>query len=562
MILRPRQLLAKDRCVAALHEHGNTLLCAPTGSGKTVMLSAIIAETINGHGRGLVLQHRQELLEQNRRTFRAVAPSISTGVIAADTKHFDRQVSFAMTDTLRNDRNLERLPPQDIITVDEGHRGVNPSNLKIIKAACERNPATKVLLVTATPERGDGAALRELVTNIADQVTLGELVRSGHLVKPRTFIVRIGNVQEELRNVKKTAADFDMKEVAAIMDKTPLTQRVIDEWRKLAGDRISVFFASTVEHATHVTEEFQKAGVKAECVTGETPDSERAAIFRRLDRGETQVLLNVNVAVEGWDCPPVSCVGLLRPSSHKSAYLQMVGRALRTIDPERYPGVQKSDALVLDFGVSTLIHGTLEQEVSLGFEKVAKSNEAPRKPCPQCQSLVPANAFVCGLCGFQLIVCDSDAPDGFREVLEAFTLTEVDIFDSSPFRWEELFGPTVLCATAFEAWAVVLFYQGAWHALGATKSEGIRLLASNAQERMVAIAQADDFMRQHGDAESARKSKRWLKLPASEKQLEHLRLPLSDRSLTRYQAACFLSFNWNQRAIKARLDGASLRVAA
>ena len=103
----------------------------------------------------------------------------------------------------------------------------------------------------------------------------------------------------------------------------------------------------------------------AALIHGDLPGEERARHSRRLRRGEIRVIVNVAVLTEGWDHPPTSCVVLLRPSSYKSTMIQMVGRGLRTIDPEEHPGVIKTDCVVLDFGTSSLIHGTLEQDVDL-----------------------------------------------------------------------------------------------------------------------------------------------------------------------------------------------------
>ncbi len=94
---------------------------------------------------------------------------------------------------------------------------------------------------------------------------------------------------------------------------------------------------------------------------------------------------------EGWDHPPTSCVVLLRPSSCKSTMIQMVGRGLRTVDPAEHPGIVKTDCIVLDFGISSLTHGTLEQDVDLDGRDPTPG-EAPTKTCPECEADDPARA--------------------------------------------------------------------------------------------------------------------------------------------------------------------------
>src|SRR5690606_19399998 len=132
---------------------------------------------------------------------------------------------------------------------------------------------------------------------------------------------------------------------------------------------------STVDHAENVTHAFIAAGIPAVLVHGELSTPERKAALARYETGDAQVIVNVAVLTEGYDYPPTDCIVLLRPSSYKSTLIQMVGRGLRTVDPNEYPGVTKTDCIVLDFGTSTLMHGSLEQDVNLDGRE--GSGEAP-----------------------------------------------------------------------------------------------------------------------------------------------------------------------------------------
>lgn len=552
MILRPRQTEARDRTLEALRARGNTLLVAPTGAGKTVMLSAVAGT----YPTALVVQHRDELVAQNRRTFHAVNGSVASGVVDADTKQFHRPYLFGMIQTLSRPQNLARLPKVDLLVVDEAHHAAAKSYLEVVHRCREQNPALHVFGATATPNRGDGAALRSVFDNVSDQITLAELIRSGNLVKPRTFVVDLG-VRKELEGVRKTALDFDMAAVEKIMDKRPLNDEVVKHWKEKAGDRLTVAFASTVEHANHVAEAFNVAGVAAGIVTGDMAAGERDGALARFARGETRVLVNVAVLTEGWDCPVASAVLLLRPSSYKSTMIQMIGRGLRTVDPEKYPGVIKSDCVVLDFGTSTLTHGSLDQDVNLdGKEK--REGAAPTKECPACEARVPMGCGECPLCGHVFERADSAGGGEADASLAGFGMVEVDLVEASPFKWEDIWGDqSMLVATAFESWAIALWVWGDWHAIGGTKDDGMRLLASGGRD--IAIAAADDYLRTHGDQEAAAKSRTWLHLPATEKQLGYLQMnkaQAAEAGVTRYGAACRLTWAFNQRGIRARLEQA------
>lgn len=554
MLLRPRQEQFVEACIRALDANDNTLGVAPTGAGKTVMLSAVTGHMRKrGLKRTLIVQHRDELVEQNRNTFhRFNGNGIPSGLITADRKDWLRDVVFGMVQTVGRKNNLEKITkPFDMLVVDEAHHIAAPTYRAILDRLRELNPETKLLGVTATPNRGDKKGIRFAFDNVADQITLGELIRTGALVPPRTFVLDIG-VQEDLRKVKKTISDFDMSEVAKIMDRQVLNDAIVEHWKEKAGGRQTVVFASTVDHALHVTEAFSRAGVSARIVTGETPDAERADLLAAFDRGEFQVIVNVAVLTEGWDCQPVSCVVLLRPSSYASTMIQMIGRGLRRMDPERYPyHPPKSDCIVLDFGTSILTHGTLEQNVDLDPDKT----KAEPKECPGCGSKIPMFAHECPICGYVFVVAGESGVETEKETLDSFVMTEVDVFTASPFRWEELWDGSVLIATAFEAWAVVLFYGDTWVAVSGSKTNGIHVLSRG--DRLLCLSVADDFMRENASASEAGKSKRWLHMPASEKQLQHLGLdPMSGEavSMSRYRAACFLTWKFNGNGIRSRVN--------
>lgn len=556
MILRPRQKEFVQRVRAALDERGQTLGIAPTGAGKTVMLAAAVGGLVNDHGgEHLVLQHRDELVEQNEAKFRKVNPRIRTDFYTADVKRWARGgVTFGMVQTLCRPANLDDMPALASITVDEGHHAVADSYLKIIHRARERNQKVKLFLTTATPGRGDRRTLRTLVDNVADQITLGELIAERHLVKPRAFVIDAGMKGEldEERARKKRFDEIDHAAVAKIMNKRAINDKVVEHWREKAGDRQTVVFCSTLDHAREMLEAFQRAGVAAEMVWGEDPD--RADKLKAFDKARFQVVINVAVLTEGWDCQPVSCVVLLRMESDKGVLMQMVGRGLRTVDPELYPGVRKDDCIILDFGYSLHVHRDLEQHINLDAEQGPKE-------CPNCGARVPGAVFECGICGYEWPKQKTE-PRGEGDgcgnelgALDDFVMTEIDLFESSPFRWEDLFDGLVTMSSALTAWGCVLKFKGRWIAVGGGEATGVVVLA-DAGERLVALAAADDFLREHGDDKQAKKSRSWMTLPPTDKQLQQLRLdPMSAIGISRYRASCMLQWKFSERVIKNKVMG-------
>jgi superfamily II DNA or RNA helicase len=474
---------------------------------------------------------------------------LSTSVFDAQEKSWAGDATFAMVQTLSRPMNLAQMPTLDLLVIDEAHHASSPSYRVVIDQVLAKNPKAAICGLTATPNRGDGKALREVFSNVADQISLGEMIASGHLVSPRTFVIDVG-AQEALQNVRRTAIDFDMEQVATILNKSLITEAVIAHWKQKAADRKTIVFCSTVAHAQSVCEAFVASGVSSVLIHGELTPLERQTRLQAFETGSAQVVVNVAVLTEGYDYTPTSCVVLLRPSSYKSTFIQMVGRGLRTVDPQEFPGVIKSDCVVLDFGTASLMHGALEQEVNLDGH--THEGEAPTKECPECDATVPLSCMECPLCGH---VWERQPED--TGALSDFIMSEIDLLKRSNFRWCDLFGcDDALMATGFTAWGGVFFLNGRWHAIGGAKSLRPNLLAVG--ERTVCMARADDWLNDHESADSAHKTRRWLNEPPTVKQLVYLPEAMrTDFGMTRYQASALLSFQFNRKEIQRLVTAAN-----
>lgn len=571
MLLRPYQKRLVIKAKAALKKSRNTLAVAATGAGKTIMLAALAREI---GGKTLILQHRQELLDQNMSKFKRVNPDWDCSIFDAKTKSMSGDAVFASQQTLT--RNLDVMPQFDHVIVDETHHIVTPTYANIIDACMERNKKLLLTGFTATPVRGDKKTLKGYFNNVADKITIRELVGLGFLVPPVAYVVDLG-VQSRLQEVEKRASHFgDQAEVAEILDTRPINNEVVRHWKEHASDRRTIVFCSTIKHAEDVAEAFRAAGVACESLHGHTGEKERRAKIRRLDNGETQVITNVGVLTEGFDSQPVSCVILLRLCSEKGPMIQMVGRGLRTVDPEIYPGVVKKDCVVIDFGISLITHGNLDQDDGLHDETEPKETEeeGTYKICPEeyddempyrfpdcngnrgCGSEVPIQSRVCPICGF---VFEKLGPDK----LENVSLMEMDILSASPFRWTDLFGNDLcLIANGFSAWSGIFSpdHGETWHALGKKNDERkVHRLAVSG--RLQAMAMADDFLRSYETEAASKKSRRWLDEPATDKQLAILNQfgydvqtdILGGSNFTKYSAACHASFQFNRRLIERAL---------
>lgn len=335
MELRPYQQAA---LTAVLDEWDRgvdkTLLVLPTGTGKTIVFSAVAEEAVKRGGRVLILAHRGELLDQAADKLRK-----ATGLVSALEKAESSclgswyRVAVGSVQSLQRQSRLDRFSPDyfSTIIIDEAHHCLSDGYQRVL----EHFSAAKVLGVTATPDRGDMRNLGQYFETLAYEYTLVQAIRDGYLspIKALTVPLRL-----DLSSVGVQNGDFKVGDLGTALD--PYLNAIADEMLKNCADRKTVVFLPLVKTSQKFRDILNAKGFRAAEVNGESDD--RAEVLRDFEAGKYNVLCNSMLLTEGWDCPSVDCVIVLRPTKIRSLYSQMVGRGTRL-----YPG--KDHLLLLDF---------------------------------------------------------------------------------------------------------------------------------------------------------------------------------------------------------------------
>ncbi len=286
--------------------HRRPLLVLPTGGGKTVVAARIIAGAVERGRRIIFIAHRKELIDQA--SAKLDASGIDHGIIMAShwRRRPDAPVQVASIATLIN-RDLQH--PPDLIFIDECHRARAASYQSILEAY----PAAFAIGLTATPIRSDGKGLGNLFDRIVQGPSVAHLTEQGFLVPARVY----APANPDTAGVKVTAGDYNQGALQQVMDKPKLTGDIVAHWRRLAEGRLTVCFASGIQHSQHIVEQFRDAGVTAEHIDGTTPKEDRERTLADLAAGRVQVVSNYGVLTEGWDCLDIE-TEILTPSGWKN----------------------------------------------------------------------------------------------------------------------------------------------------------------------------------------------------------------------------------------------------
>jgi len=335
--LRPYQAEAVARILGELREHRSTLLVMPTGTGKTRVFAAVARRVVAAGRRALVLAHRQELLEQARSTLEACTGARVAIEKAEARAELDAPIVVASVQSLHEGRRA-RFPGEHfgLVVVDEAHHAPATSYRGILDHFAE----AKVLGVTATPDRGDGAGLGAVFDSVAFEYGVRDAIAEGYLAPIRQRAVYVEGL--DLRDIRQVRGDFAEAELEAALLAEAVLHEVAVPLLELAGERRTLCFAAGVKHAHALAEVARRYGARAEAIDGGATAEERAGALEAFAAGRIRLLVNCALLTEGFDDAGIEAVAVARPTRSRAFYAQMIGRGTRL-----HPG--KADLLVLDF---------------------------------------------------------------------------------------------------------------------------------------------------------------------------------------------------------------------
>lgn len=335
MELRPYQQEAKD----AIFEQWDsgvkkTLLVLPTGCGKTIVFAKVTEDCVRKGDRVLILAHREELLKQ---AANKIHKSTGLGCAVEKAEQSCRgswfRIVVGSVQTLMSAKRLSQFSENyfDTIIIDEAHHCISDSYQRVLK----HFPDANVLGVTATPDRGDMRNLGQYFESLAYEYTLPKAIKEGYLspIKALTIPLKI-----DMIGVGVQAGDFKVGDISTALD--PYLESIAQEMEKYCRDKKTVVFLPLVKTSQKFRDLLNEHGFQAAEVNGGSDD--RAQILKDFEDGRYNVLCNSMLLTEGWDCPSVDCIVVLRPTKVRSLYCQMVGRGTRLS-----PG--KDHLLLLDF---------------------------------------------------------------------------------------------------------------------------------------------------------------------------------------------------------------------
>ena len=362
----------KERIEKALRLHRSVMAQMPTGTGKTYLLTAVIDSFVSNNPKEKVwiVAHRRELVSQideTVRKFHSYSAS-NTSSLLSSVK------AMSIQWLMRHYDEIEEEP--GMIVIDEAHHVL----AKTYKEMWERFPKAKFLGLTATPCRLNGKGFTDLFDVLVQSWNVPEFISKGRLATYDFVSIKSDGVTQRLiDSLQKRGADGDYqnKEMDMLLNKKPSIERLYQSLEEFGKDRKGIVYAINISHAQKITKLYQEHGVKAIAIDSKTPATERQQDIEAFKKGDIQVLVNVDIFSEGFDCPDVEFVQLARPTLSLAKYLQMVGRGLRVAKGKKNCVIIDNVGLYRVFGLPSQVWNW--NAMFEGKLKVGKKKETPKK---------------------------------------------------------------------------------------------------------------------------------------------------------------------------------------
>ena len=361
----------KARIEKALCLHRSVMAQMPTGTGKTYLLTAVIDSFVRANPKAKVwiVAHRRELVSQIDETVRKFhSYSSATSSLLSSVK------AMSIQWLMRHYDEIEEEP--GLIVIDEAHHAL----AKTYKEMWERFPKAKFLGLTATPCRLNGKGFTDLFDVLVQSWGVPEFISKGRLATYDFVSIKSDGVTQRLiDSLQKRGADGDYqnKEMDMLLNKKPSIERLYRSLEEFGKDRKGIVYAINISHAQKITKLYQEHGVKAIAIDSKTPAAERQQDIEAFKKGDIQVLVNVDIFSEGFDCPDVEFVQLARPTLSLAKYLQMVGRGLRVAKGKKNCVIIDNVGLYRVFGLPSQVWNW--NAMFEGKLKVGKKKETPKE---------------------------------------------------------------------------------------------------------------------------------------------------------------------------------------
>ena len=357
----------------------NQLVALPTGTGKTVLFANLPKHfNLGTLEQMLVLVHRDKLVKQNAEKLRKYNPHLTVDIEAGGQRADpNADVIVGSIQTFQHAKRRERFNPAivKVVIVDEAHHCPSPSYLKVLeyfqvyKGAENRIPGKLLVGFTATPKRGDKIGLEKVFDKIVFARSIREMVEAGWLVEPTGYHV---STSTDISDVGTKGGDFKEGELANAVNTFERNRLVVQEYQKLAPGMTFAAFTVTIQHSKDLADVFRSYGISCEAISGETPDTEREALYQKHESGELLGLASAGVISEGYDNSRLVAGLGTRPTKSQGLLIQQLGRVLRphpaAEDAASYTGdFIKQFAIWIDFCDNTGHHSIVTLPTLFGL---------------------------------------------------------------------------------------------------------------------------------------------------------------------------------------------------